>query len=86
MKKLFVITLFLAIAATANAALKISVNGTVDAAAVTVLPSETAVIDISNDGQTSWEPGLYFLGIGVIGNASLDISGTTILYPATTLG
>lgn len=86
MKKLLVLMMVLGIASAANAALLISVDGVVDPpdTEVTIMPSDTVVIDIWGDGQTGM--GDFFLGIGVGGPGTLDVTNAVILYPGTDVG
>jgi len=83
MKKVIITLVVLAVAAGANAGLKISVNGVVDPPDSTVItyPSESLIIDIWGDGQTPM--GYFFLGINLAGGeyGSIDISAVTIPYP-----
>jgi len=72
MKKVLVLALVLSMASMANAALTLSATDT------DLLPSETAILSISGDGQTL--PGMFFLGVLVDGPGSLDIGSATVLY------
>lgn len=81
MKNLLIVFTVLVMASAANAALKISVNGTIDPpdTEVRLLPSEHAVIDIHGDGQTA--PGVFYLGIKAGDMGALSIAGAVIVYP-----
>jgi hypothetical protein len=86
MKKVVITLVVLAVAAGANAALKISVNGVIDPPDTVVFtrPSDILIIDIWGDGQTPL--GTFFLGINLAGGeyGSIDISAVTIPYPGNT--
>jgi hypothetical protein len=86
MKKLLVVMLVLGMASMANAALLISVNGTIDPpdTSITISPSDELVIDIWGDGQTG--AGHFYMGLLLAGaeQGSLDIDNVTILYPGNT--
>ena len=80
MKKLLVLMLVLGMASAANAALLISVDGQTDLAdtEVTLMPSDTVVIDIWGDGATG--TGDFLLGLDVGGPGALNIDDAVILY------
>jgi hypothetical protein len=81
MKNVIIITILLAMASLANAALNLAVNG--ESSEVTIAPGDTATIQVSGDGGT--QPGQFFLGISSDSNgaAELDIENTTIIYVGT---
>jgi hypothetical protein len=79
MKKLLVLVMVLGIVASANAALKISVNGEVDVpdTEVALNQSDYVTLDITGDGQNPWAaPYMLIIGPGAI-------NGGVILYPGT---
>ena len=80
MKSLAVFGFMFLLAASANAALMISVNGVIEPplAEIVLQPDETAVIGIHGDGLTPPPIGAYLL---VEGPGSID--GYTILYPGS---
>jgi hypothetical protein len=84
MKKLLVLMLFLSLAALANATMVITVNG-VDWAdsKLTITPSTTVIVGISDDGQTG--PKSLALGVGALsaGPGSLDASKVVLPFGGT---
>jgi len=81
MKNVLIVFAVLAMASVANAALLISVDGVVNPAdtTITLNPSQTAVIDITGDGQTpptNLTPWLIVEGPG-------SVSGGVVTYPGT---
>ena len=78
MKKLVTLILVLSLVTVSSAALKLSVDGDHADPAITLSPSDTAVIDIWGDGSKT--PGMFFIGISIVGDGTLDVMGGTILY------
>ncbi len=77
MKKLLVVMLVLAMASVANAALLLSVNGTVDPpeTEVWMTPSEWAVIDVYSDGQTQSDTEVW---LTIVGPGEMDVTNGTV--------
>jgi hypothetical protein len=71
MKKLLVLLVVLSVAAFANAALKISVDGVVDGPDPILLPSQTVSIDIFSDGATTSADTFILM---MTGPATMDIA------------
>jgi hypothetical protein len=72
MKKLILTTILLFAAASANASMKISVDGVVNPPWVLKIPGNTANIGVFSDGQSS--QGTYYMGITFDSQAILDIT------------
>jgi hypothetical protein len=77
MKHLVIVFTVLAMASVANAALYISVDGVENPydSSINLTPNQTAVIDITGDGQTPTPQALYLFAIG-----QGTIAGGTVLY------
>ena len=82
MKNLLIVFTVLAMASVTNAALLLSVDGVVDPpeTAITLLPSETAVIDIWGDSQTPTPQAMYLASSKESCDMILDAAGLQILY------
>ena len=83
MKKILVLTMILAVASLANAALLISVDGVVDPedSSINLAPSDVCIIDIWGDGMTAPLRPLFLFAQGP---GVLDASNAVIPYPGNT--
>ena len=86
MKNLLIVFTVLTMASAANAALFLSVDGVQNPpdTAITLRPSEIAVIDIWGDGQTL--PGVFYLGIKAGDMGALSIDNAVIVYAGNKTG
>ena len=85
MKNLLIVFTVLTMASAANAALFLSVDGVQDPpdTAITLLPSETAVIDIWGVDHA---PGVFYLGIKAGDMGTLSIDNAVIVYAGNKTG
>jgi hypothetical protein len=81
MKKVLILLMVLGLASAANAALLISVDGTIPAGTIDIEPSDTVIIDITGDGQTAHPATPWLIVEGPAG-----ATGGTMLYPGTLAG